>query len=68
MMTSPLEQVLKNNEDLIIRFLEILQGKETKARVNLDGMKFRIGKTDVLVNGTVELSVVPSKANDKKKK
>jgi hypothetical protein len=68
MMAGSLGQVLKNNEDLIIRFLEILQGKETKARVNLDGMKFRIGKTDVLVNGTVELSIIPPKAKDKKKK
>ena len=63
-MGSSLEQILKNNEDLIIRFLEVLQGKETKATVNLDGISFQLGKTDVLVNGSVEFTIVP-KNNEK---
>ncbi|HJW97065.1 MAG TPA: hypothetical protein VJ485_02780 [archaeon] len=60
-MANSLEQILRNNEDLIIRFLEILEGKETKAKVNLDGISFKVGKTDVLVSGMVEFTVMPQK-------
>jgi hypothetical protein len=64
-MASPLEQILRNNEELIVSFLKILEGRETKARANLDGIMFRIGKTDVLVNGTVEFTIVPPKSKKK---
>jgi hypothetical protein len=56
---NPLEQILKNNEDLILRFLDILQGRKTKAKVNLDGIRFKVGKTDIEVNGMIELSINP---------
>ena len=61
-----LEQVLRNNEDLILRFLDVLSGRETKAKVNLDGISFKVGKTDIQVNGMVELSIIPPKGKGKK--
>jgi len=54
-----LEEVLKNKEELLVKFLEILEGKEAKASVNLDGIEFRVGKSRVKVSGNVEFTFVP---------
>ena len=56
-----IEELVKNKEELLVKFLSILEGKETSASVNLDGVQFRVGKTAVQLNGQVEFTVVPSK-------
>jgi len=56
-----IDEILKNKEDILIGFLSIIEGKETKTRINLDGVKFRVGKTTVKVEGAIELSIVPGK-------
>jgi hypothetical protein len=56
-----IDEILKNKEDILIGFLSIIEGKETKTRVSLDGVKFRVGKTTVKVEGAIELSIVPGK-------
>jgi hypothetical protein len=61
-----IEEILKNKEDLLTKFLSIVEGKETKANVNLDGIEFKVGKTSVQLNGTVEFTVVPSFGKGKK--
>jgi hypothetical protein len=56
-----MEDVLKNKEELILKFLDVLQGKEATARVKLDGVKFSIGKTTIKLSGEVDLTFVPPK-------
>lgn len=56
-----IEEILKNKEELLVKFLSIMEGKETSASVNLDGIKFDVGGTAIKVNGNVEFTVVPSK-------
>ena len=54
-----IEELLKNKEDLLINFFRIMEGKEAKTKVNLDGVKFQVGKTKVEISGNIELSFVP---------
>ncbi len=59
-----LEKMLKDKGDLIETILKLLEGREAKATLNLDGIKFKVGNSSVAVNGKVELTLVPV---DKKK-
>ena len=49
--------------DLVMEFLpkllEALEGKEARTRVNLDGVRFRIGKSEVELGGHLEITFVP---------
>ena len=65
MRKSFFEEILKNKEELLIKFLEVMEGKEARAKVNLDGVKFKVGKTDILLNGSVEFTVIPPKTKKK---
>jgi len=56
-----IEEILKNKEELLVKFLSILEGKETSANVSLDGIKFDLGETAIKVSGNVEFTVVPQK-------
>jgi len=60
MAKSIIEEILNNKEDLIIGFLKVMEGKEAKAKFNLDGIEFRLGDTNVEVSGAVELKVIPA--------
>jgi hypothetical protein len=63
---SLLEELLKSKEDLLVKFVEILEGKEARARVNLDGVRFNIGKSIIKMNGTVEFIFVPVEEKGKR--
>ena len=54
-----LEEILKNREELLIKLLEILEGRESRAKVNLDGVEFHVGKSLVRMKGNVEFAFVP---------
>ncbi len=54
-----IEEVLKDKEALLLRLLEILEGKEAKAKLNLDGVEFKIGKSAVKLHGKIEITFVP---------
>ena len=56
-----IEEILKSKEELLVKFLSVVEGKETSANVNLDGIKFEIGKTEVKLDGNVEFTVIPLK-------
>lgn len=56
-----LEELVKNKEDLILTFMKIIEGKEAKAKINLDGVKFMAGETEVELDGSVTFTVVPFK-------
>lgn len=59
------EELIKNKEEILISLLKVLEGKEAKAKVNLDGVKFKIGNSSVKMEGVVEFTFVP--IEDKKK-
>ena len=54
-------EILKNKEELVIKLLQILEGKEATARVKLDGVKFNIGNIKVKLDGEVDFTFVPPK-------
>jgi hypothetical protein len=54
-----IEEILKDKEALLLKLLEILEGREAKARLNLDGIEFKVGKSAVKLNGKIEISFVP---------
>ena len=56
-----IEELLKNKEELLVKFLNIVEGKETSANVRLDGINFDVGGTKVKVDGNVVFTVVPPK-------
>ena len=58
-MGNILEEIVNNKEELLIKFLQILEGKEAKANVNLDGIEFQVGESVVKINGNVEFTFVP---------
>ena len=54
-----IEEVLKNKEEILIAFLKVLEGKEARAKVNLDGVKFNIGKSAVKMEGEIDFTFIP---------
>lgn len=60
------EELMKNKEELLIKFLGMIEGKETKANICLDGIQFEVGGTKVKVHGNVEFTIVPGKQKGKK--
>lgn len=61
MMMGVIEEILNNKEELIINFLKVVEGKETGVKVNLDGVKFKIGDSEVKLSGDVEFTFIPFK-------
>jgi hypothetical protein len=59
-----IEEVLKNKEEILVGLLKVLEGKESRARVNLDGVKFNVGKSTVRMEGEIEFTFIP--LDDKK--
>jgi len=54
-----LEEILKNKEEILVKLLEIMEGKESKAKVNLDDVEFHVGNSAVRLKGTIELTFIP---------
>lgn len=55
------EEIMKNKEGIVLKFLEVMSGKETSATVNLDGMKFNIGEATIKLDGEIKFTLVPPK-------
>ena len=62
-----IEEIIKNKEELLIRFLQVMEGKETGVKVNLDGVKLKIGNVTVALKGDVEFMFVPFREKGKPK-
>ncbi len=60
-----IEEIYKNKEEIIIKFLQVVEGKETGVKVNLNGVKFKIGDTTVRLSGDVQFTFVPFKEKKK---
>jgi len=56
-----IEEVLKNKEEILINFLRVMEGKEATAKVNLDGVKFKVGDASVKLSGEIAFTLVPPK-------
>ncbi|MEE9405955.1 MAG: hypothetical protein V3V26_00955 [Candidatus Aenigmarchaeota archaeon] len=54
-----IEEIMKNKEDLLIKLLDVLEGREAKASVNLEGVEFMLGKSKIKLGGKVEVSFLP---------
>ena len=63
-----LQELLKNKEELLVKLLEFMEGKETATKLKLDGISFNLGNTLVKLKGEVEITVVRQKAQQDKKK
>lgn len=63
-----IEEILKHKEELILKFLNLLEGKETSAKINLDKLKFKIGDVDIRIDGEIEFTLIPPKKKEKEKK
>ena len=62
------DELLKNKEEILIKVLQFLEGKEATTRLKLDGMNFNIGNTLVKLNGEIDITVVKQQSSGKKKK
>ena len=60
------DELLKNKEEILIKVLQFLEGKEATTKLNLSGMQFSIGGTSVKLNGEVEITVVKQAGKKKK--
>ncbi len=58
-MGDMIEEIMKNKEDLLIKLLDVLEGREAKASVNLEGVEFMLGKSKIKLGGKVEVSFLP---------
>ncbi len=54
-----IEEILRNKEEILVALLKVLEGKESRTRVKLDGVKFNIGSSSVKMEGAVEFTFVP---------
>jgi hypothetical protein len=64
-MANILEEIVKDKDELIEAFLKLLEGKESRAKIKLDGVKFKVGNSSVRLEGNLELTLVPME--DKRK-
>ena len=55
------DDIVKNKEELLLKFLDVVSGKEASARVNLDGVAFSVGKSKVKLQGQVTFTLIPQK-------
>jgi hypothetical protein len=55
------DDIVKNKEELILKMLDVVSGKEASARVNLDGVAFNIGKSRIKLEGQVTFTLIPDK-------
>ena len=60
-MGSIFEEIVKNKEQLILKILDIIEGREARTKVNLDNVELNVGNVEIRVNGSLEFVVAPVK-------
>lgn len=55
------EDLLEDNIELLQKLVTLMEGKEAKADIKLDGVKFDVGQTEVKLGGTVKVTIVQKK-------
>lgn len=53
------EEIIKDKEELIKTVLKLLEDKEAKAKLDLTGVNFHIGNSEVKVDGSIHLTFIP---------
>ncbi len=62
------EELIKNKEEILIKVLQFMEGKEASTKLNLNGIQFKVGGTLVKLNGEVEIALLKEEEGKKKKK
>ena len=62
-----IEEILANKEELLVALLSVLEGKQTRATLDLNGVTFKVGQSKVVMEGSVSLTFVPIEGKGKKK-
>jgi hypothetical protein len=65
-MSGSVEKFLQENSSVIMKVLQVLEGKSATARVKLDGIQFELGDAAIELSGEVDLKFVPEKKPVKK--
>ncbi len=60
-----IEELVKNKEEILVSFLKILEGKEARTKVNLNGVEFKVGDSLVKMNGSIEFVFIPIEDKEK---
>ena len=63
-----IEEILANKEELLVALLKVLEGKETRATLDLNGVTFKVGQSRVVMEGSIQLTFVPLESKGAKKK
>ena len=53
------EEIVKNKEQLVLKLMQLMQGNEATTKLNLNNIRLDVGKSQIRLNGTVEVSVTP---------
>jgi len=56
-----IEELLGKNSEIIAKIFDLIEGREVKTRINLDGVTFTIGKTKINLSGEVEFGLLRKK-------
>lgn len=56
-----IEDLFGKNSELIAKILDIIEGREVTTKINLDGVSFKIGKTNIKLSGEIEFSLARTK-------
>ncbi len=62
-----IEEILANKEELLVALLKVLEGKETRATLDLNGVTFKVGQSTVEMSGSIQLTFVPLERKKAKK-
>ena len=60
------EEIIQNKDELIMKIIQILQGRETKTKINLDGVEFKLGEVGIKVDGKLEITIAPFAKKEEK--
>jgi len=52
------EEIMEKKGDLLIKFLDLMEGKEVRTTMNLDGVQLNVGKTIIKLDGEIVFTVL----------
>lgn len=61
------DELIKNKEEILIKILQFLEGKEAATKISLHDMKFTVSNMLVKLNGEIEVSAMRLDVDKKKK-
>jgi len=47
------EELLEKKGDIIVKLLDIIEGREVKTKMELSGVELKFGKTDIKLDGEI---------------